>query len=191
VFLGSLVSGVATFVANGHYNEFRYLSPSLPMGAVLAAMAVVALAHRPRKGIWTPQLRPSSPSRWLPLAAVGSWLVVAGLVVATVALDQPAPAASALQTPVSQAQLGRAWPLTVEQGILTCAGNDYQIWFIDPAGRRYAVSGTAMKRAFHPVPIQSLVLANLSHSWAATVPLLKLGVQLCGPPGRSYQSGYP
>ena len=48
-----------------------------------------------------------------------------------------------------------------------------------------------MKRAFHPLLIQALVLKKLSHRWAATVPLLKLGVQLCGPPGRSYQGGYP
>jgi len=191
VFLGSLVSGVATFVANGHYNEFRYLAPSLPMGAVLAAMAVVALVHRVRKGTWSPQLRQSTPSRWVPVAAVGAWLAVAGLVVATVLLDQPAPVSGALQAPVSQSQLGKAWPLTVPQGTLTCAGDDYQIWFIDPAGARYAVSGTAMKRAFHPPLIQALVLKKLSHSWAATVPLLKLGVQLCGPPGRSYQGGYP
>jgi hypothetical protein len=191
VFLGSLGSGVATFVANGHYNEFRYLSPSLPMGAVLAALAVVAAIHRIRGTARTVSLRPSPPSSRVRLGAAAAWLAAVGFVVATVLLAQPAAAARALQEPVSQTQLGRSWPLAVSQGTLTCAGDDYQIWFIDTGGTRYAVSGTAMKRAFHPRIVGELVQRRLRRNWAATVPLLKLGVQLCGPPGRSYQGGYP
>jgi hypothetical protein len=189
VFLGSLASGAVTYVANAHYNEFRYFAPSLPMAAVLAAATVVWLARRLRRRPAHIALRPTHVTRLVPVAAASTWLVAATVVAVTIALHQPAPGAAAPSLRVTRAQLGRAWPLTVDSGTLSCAGDDYQIWFTDPAGRRLAVSGTAMKRAFHPPLISAEMIPSRRGDWAAALPLIRAAIPLCGRPGRNYQQG--
>ena len=45
--------------------------------------------------------------------------------------------------PVSRANFGEEWPLTVDSGVLSCEGAG-SVYFTADDGRRYAVNGTAM-----------------------------------------------
>jgi hypothetical protein len=58
VFLGTLASGTATELLNGQPNDFRYLSPSLPVVLLLAAFAIAWLVHQ------TPRLLRQTPRDW-------------------------------------------------------------------------------------------------------------------------------
>lgn len=214
VFLGSMVSGIATFVVNGHPNQFRYLSPSLPMAGVLATLAVSMVATRLTRRAWRrpPIARaatardPSGPTpensdrrpfrlshigalRLAPIAAATSWITAAALVGVTVAAHSSAPVEGAPSLAVASSHYGRSWPLIVPSGTLICAGSDYEVWFVAPDGTRYPVSGTAMKRSFAAPSLNALMSTRRHDSSRGLLPLLRAGIELCGPKGRSYQKG--
>jgi len=156
------------------------------MALVLAGLACTVALRRLRRLPWHAQLRPSTTSRLAPAGPVAAWLASATVVTATVLLNQSAPIDDAHSVRIDQASLS-AWPLTVRSGTLSCSGNDYEIWFTDDHGTRYAVSGTAMKRSFRRPTIEAVWRSDLRRSWASYIPLLRTGMHLCDPSGRTYQ----
>jgi hypothetical protein len=120
------------------------------------------------------------------LAAVAAWLAVAGLVWGAVAVHPRAAGVAAKAESLSAATFPHPWPFRVPSGTLSCAGKDYQMWFVTPDGTSYAVSGTAM--AASPLTPSALELApgRTQYSWPEIKPVLTEGLRLCGA-GRGFQ----
>jgi hypothetical protein len=128
------------------------------------------------------------PTRWGPVAAgLGAWLAVAAVVGGTVALHRPAPLDGAASEQVSAASLDGPWPLTVAEGALVCTGDDYQMWFVTPAGERFALSGTAMARSLRTPRVGELGPGRPEFGWPQIKPLLSEGMRLCGS-ARAFQT---
>jgi len=216
VFVGSLASGVVTELLNGQPNDFRYLSPSLPVLLPLAALALVRTGRlmlhpllrriglRGRPWPAAALLRPEPADRpdaggsaaargsgWRrvrpPMLAAGVWLVVAGLVAGTVAVHRPAPIDAAPRVQLDAATFQSAWPFSAPEGTLICAGRDYEIWFVTPDGQRYALSGTAMADSLWAPRALDLAPQRIVYSWPEIQPFLNIGMKLC-PNGRGYQA---
>lgn len=199
VFAGALGSGLISAYLSPSAVHFRYESPVIPVLVVLGALGVDRLVALVRRVPWTlPEIagaatgmerperqerrpaarRPAGEPGWVTAAAM--WSVVALVVAAVVALHQPAPTRGAPSAQVSRSEYGRAWPFTVPSGTLTCAGSDYEVWFRDPDGTTYALSGTAMMRSILTPRALALKAQRGEPGWREVIPLLSRGMRLCG-----------
>lgn len=189
---------LATLALN-NLGNIRYLTPMLPVAAVLAADALHPVLQRIS---WlrsaeaatdvdrtadadetpAPAPTPAGPRA----VAVGLSAAVALVLVGTVLVNRPASLEGAPERAV-KAMKGKPWPLSVRRGTLTCAGDNLEVWFIAPDGRKYAVSGTAMASSFRTPRIIELARGPVPYGWSVK-PLLDQGVRLCrraqGPPRR-------
>jgi hypothetical protein len=61
---------------------------------------------------------------------------------------------------ISRADMGVRWPLTVDEGRLTCIGSGHagEVVFVAPDGTNYALNGTANSQLTH--------VANINKIWA-------------------------
>jgi hypothetical protein len=176
--LGVLGACLVTLALN-NLGYLRYLTPLLPVAAVLAADAVQLIGRRiPRWSLAGPEDEHASRPIGARPAALGIGLSVAVVLVGTVLVSRPAPLRDAPERTV-RATKGEPWPLTVRRGTLQCAGDDLQIWFVTPQGTRYALSGTAMASSFRTPRITELARAEVAYGWAEIAPLLGKGVKLC------------
>jgi hypothetical protein len=105
---------------------------------------------------------------------------VAGLVWGTAAVHPTAPIAAAEQERLYAVSWPHLWPFTVAEGTLICAGQDYQIWFVTPEGRHYAVSGSAMAASFSQPRVLELEPPGTAYGWPEIKPMLTEGMHLCG-----------
>lgn len=142
--VGALFGTAAPLVLSVGLNgtgPFRYTEPAL---TILVLVIAVALAR-----LWPqPVLSPASSSRargWRSTALIATPLVLTvGLVVATVAVYQPARAVNIGE--LTAADLEGAWPLTASRLELSCGGDNGQVWGETPEGERMSLTGTAMAR---------------------------------------------
>jgi hypothetical protein len=82
---------------------------------------------------------------------------------------------------ISKAAYGPKWPFRVPSGTLTCAGDDYEVWFTASDGTRYALSGSAMARSLLTPRAESIRAGNTpGHVWTHVMPILNQGMLLCG-----------
>jgi hypothetical protein len=194
VLIGSLLSGLVTIGVNGGQDDLRYMIPSLPPLALLAAVGVSWGWRRVRRRPWVPPLiaqpaRMPDPEttptvvagrRWRPVwSAAAACLALGLVVVAVLDLYGPADTSHARTAFVSAANWPGRWPLTITGGTLTCAGSDYQVWLVSRSGIRYAVSGTAMSHSLFTPRINSVRAGKNAYSWPALIPLLEAGMRLC------------
>lgn len=134
------------------------------------------------------------PTRWGPAAAAAaSWLAVAGVIAGAIAAHPQAPVSVGREETISASTFaagslgkGKPWPLTVSEGTLSCAGDDFQMWFVTPDGVRYALSGTAMASSPRTRRILDLAPGGIAYAWPEIKPLLSEGMRLCGS-SRGYQ----
>jgi hypothetical protein len=134
------------------------------------------------------------PTLYGPLAAaVASWAAVAVVVTGAVVTHPEIPMTAGRAERISSATFaasrfgrGKPWPFTVDEGTLVCAGDNFQMWFITPAGARYALSGTAMAASWAPRVLE-LAPEPLTYAWPEIRPILSEGMRLCGSE-RSYQT---
>jgi hypothetical protein len=183
VFVGLFLAGFVTTSLNGANTEFRYMTPALPAAAMLVAEVFVRvsrlLRRRPGRAPEPEPTMPTEPRHRLVRTAAGlSVASLAAILVATVALHQPASLENAPTAHVSSDSF-ETWPLTVPEGVLLCAGDDRQIWFEAPDGTLYAASGSAMARSFFRPRITELAAGEVLYAWPDFGPLLTRGIQLC------------
>ncbi len=192
VFAGSAASGLVAVALNGQPDYFRYLAPSLPPLALLVAVATDRLWALVRRRTWLPPAvaRPPAPPAGIATAAnrthrvaartgaALAWGLVAALVSSTVLLHRPASGPTAAEH-LDRASWRGSWPFTAPSGSLTCTGPDYEMWFTTDDGSRYAVSGTAMSRAFGAPTVTAIRPEPRTFGWPALTPVLEEGKRLC------------
>jgi hypothetical protein len=91
----------------------------------------------------------------------------------------PAPAATRPRGYVSRAEFGAPWPLTVEDGVLSCVNGSAVIFA--HGGMTYAVNGRAkgLKRYASIEPIWQTLDSPLSPMRVNIGPLIERGLTLC------------
>ncbi len=149
--LGAAAVPVLTIALNGH-EPFRYLSPVYPLLVIVMSLALHRLlarfiapyravassevAHQPRSG--------ARRSTWISrLSGFAAVLVCLVVIAATAWIYQPASRTNVWT--ISRTEAGNRWPFSVDSVVVSCGGDDGQIW-VSSAGETYALSGTAMAR---------------------------------------------
>lgn len=85
---------------------------------------------------------------------------------------------------ISRADMGVQWPLTVNEGRLTCIGSGHAgaVVFVAPDGTNYALNGTASSQLAHVTNIQKITADDprLGPDVKKDVgPLIHRGLRLC------------
>lgn len=149
--LGAAALPVLTIALNGH-EPFRYLSPVYPLLVLVTSLALHRLLVRLStlyRGFVTTELEDQPGSRkrrstWTSrLSGVVAVLVCLVVVAATVWMYQPAPRTNVWT--ISRTEAGTRWPFSVDSVVVSCGGDDGQVWVSTPE-ETYALSGTAMAR---------------------------------------------
>ena len=153
----------------------------LARGQVRSSPGAVHVLPDGRMRISRPEGEGRAPTRWGPgVAAVAAWTAVAAVLLGAADAHPAATLDGAKYEQVSAFSVEGPWPFSVAEGKLTCAGDDYQIWFTAPDGVRYALSGTAMAAAPRAPRILDLGPSRFEYSWPEIKPLITEGMRLCG-----------
>lgn len=115
---------------------------------------------------------------WPALLAAAAWMTVAALLGATALTHETAPLRGAPRLYLHPEVWPHPWPFPETSGVLTCAGSDFQVWFIASNGRRYAVSGTAMAASLFN-PRINVAFAPYEDPLETLAPLLNAAMPLC------------
>jgi hypothetical protein len=160
----------------------------LARGQVRQSPGTVHVLPDGRMRITRPEGEGRAPTRWGPLlAAASAWAMAGAFLYGAAAVHPAAVMDNAPHEQVSAFSVKGPWPLGVAEGTLSCAGDDYQIWFTAPDGVRYALSGTAMAAAPRAPRILDLAPTRFEYSWPEIKPLITEGMRLCGS-NRAFQA---
>lgn len=183
VTIGLLGACLATLALN-NLGHIRYLAPLFPVLALLAADGLRAMAgpFLAARGLGTDEQttahrRPRSARA--PAAALTGLIVL--VMAATIVVNRPASFDGARTATIEHSEYPD-WPLRVDRGRVTCAGDNKQVWFETPDGTRYALTGTAMASSFWAPRILELADGPIAYGWPELTPLVSAGTRLCDKP---------
>jgi hypothetical protein len=86
---------------------------------------------------------------------------------------------SATWVSISEEAFPYEWPLKIPSGELSCAGDDFQVWFKAPNKEIFAVSGPAHQRRFFIRSIDEISRIERTQLISPTIDLLRFGMTLC------------
>jgi hypothetical protein len=157
-----------TTYLNGRATGLRYMAPMIP--ATLCAVALDKPMLTKRTKVLIESASRSTAALFLLMICVV--MSAAGTVTSR--------AKPLIWHPVSSATFPTTWPLKTDNGFLSCAGKDFQVWFKDSEGKIFAVSGPALQRRFFIPSIDEISLKPRTQLVSPTLDLMEFGMKLCG-----------
>jgi hypothetical protein len=163
IWLGTVLAALSSLVLNRP--EYRFWSPAVLLGVVLAAQGVACVfegvASRSRGERYSSNGAVAAPidineeraldeqsTRRAAFACAGSVLLVAATGIALIRDHRSGEVRSIERVGEIVPDLESVAPDLDPNSVVTCAGNDGEVWIAEPEGTRYAVTVTAQKRHF-------------------------------------------